>query len=41
MYENSRVPPLGVDPAIGELCYNGTILQMNYRKMTIFIIIFL
>ena len=28
-----------MDIVIRELCYKGTILQMNNRKMTIFIII--
>ena len=26
---------IGVDPVISELCFKGTILERNYRKMTI------
>ena len=26
---------IGMDSVISESCYKGTILQMNYRKMTI------
>ena len=26
---------IGMDHVISELCYKGTILQRNYRKMTI------
>ena len=31
---------IGIDLVISESCYKGTILQMNYRKMTIILIFF-
>ena len=33
--------PIGKDCVISDLRYKGTILQRNYRKMTIFMVIFL
>ena len=32
---------IGIDNVIIESCYKGTIFQRNYRKMTIFMVIFL
>ena len=32
---------IGIDGVISEVCYKGTLLQRNYRKMTQDMVIFL
>ena len=32
---NTMFVVIGMDHVISELCYKGTILQRNYRKMTV------